>query len=94
MNVKDLNAMIICKHFEQESNKSTNLSYYCPYQNGYILIFVQKFACWLSWYLNVLHILNFVHIMCLNYDDNLTNRRTSVRKCNFKQKDIFRLLHS
>lgn len=28
-------------------------------------------------------------IMCLNYDRNLTNRRTSVRKCKYEQKDSF-----
>jgi len=29
---------------------------------------------------------------CLNYDRNLTNGRTSVRKRNYKQKDNFTLL--
>ena len=32
-------------------------------------------------------------IMYLNYE-NLTNRRVSLRKCKYQQKDKYRLLHS
>ena len=33
-------------------------------------------------------------IMYLNYDENLTNRRVSLRKCKYQHKDKYRLLHS
>ena len=33
-------------------------------------------------------------IMYLNYDEYLTNRRVSLRKCKYQHKDKYRLLHS